>query len=273
MIETIDNNHYKEKTNIIIEFFIELYRVLIGSCMIIFVPQNCNGNTCTFTEYINNDNIFYYVTFYLNIFTLMSFLILYIIEMTREYRLLDYLDVNNSISNDNESVGKRIDKLDIDKKTYILFIDSLYYKSGYIAIVFFLINTICSSIVIFQHYLNSNTAIGFLTNVIFMAAKLYNVRCILVTENNIFYSAYLKNFVQYNDLIKSEKDCLKKNMVFVGNLEDNTSNKSFSDDTDDILNYTDNMEGICIFISEENDEKQIEMHEETSEEKQVEYVL
>jgi len=245
--------HIQKKVNVALEFIVELYRVLIGSCLIIFVPQDCDGNSCNPLVNLSKKNVFYNIAFFFNISTLISFLILYGIEMTRENRLIDYLDSNNEISNDNESVGKRIDKLDILKRESILDIDILYYRSGYIAIVFFIINTMLSSIVVFEHYLNNNTAIGFSTNILFMTIKLYNVRLVLSTEKNIFYSAYLTNFVQFNDLDKKEKEKLKQNMVFIGMEElklDNYKN------TDDILNYMDSSESsIALSSSEENSEE------------------
>jgi len=238
----IDIHHIQKKTDVIIELFIELYRVFVGSCLIIFVPQNCNGTTCGMMENIWKGDIYYDITFFFNIFTLLSFLIMYIIEMTREYCLIDYLNVNIHISNDNESVGKRIDKMDIKRKEYIWTIDVLYCRSGFIAILFFSINTFLSAIVIFNHYLDNKTVIGFLTNILFMTIKLNNVRLILSTEKNIFYSAYLKNFVQFNDLDKSEKERLLKQIMDLRNMEENSMSSSNS--TEDILNYTDIYENL-----------------------------
>jgi len=39
-----------------------------------------------------------------------------------------------------------------------------------------------------------------MTNVLFMGSKVFDVYNIANTENHIFYSAYLKNRVQYNDV-------------------------------------------------------------------------
>jgi hypothetical protein len=57
-----------------------------------------------------------------------------------------------------------------------------------------------SAVVIYANYLDNKTITAFLTNVLFMGCKVSEVYNIANTENNIFFSAYLKNKVQYNDV-------------------------------------------------------------------------
>ena len=64
----------------------------------------------------------------------------------------------------------------------------------------FIINAIISSVVIYSHYLDTKTVTVYLTNVLFMGSKVYDVYNTVNTKRNIFYSAYLKNKVQYNDV-------------------------------------------------------------------------
>lgn len=42
-----DNN---QKINVTISVALELYRVLVSSLLILFVPQNCDGHLCSLTE-------------------------------------------------------------------------------------------------------------------------------------------------------------------------------------------------------------------------------
>jgi hypothetical protein len=54
--------------------------------------------------------------------------------------------------------------------------------------------------VVYDYYLDSKTTITFITNVLFMITKLKDVNSIVNTDKNIFYSAYLKSRVQFNDV-------------------------------------------------------------------------
>ena len=48
--------------------------------------------------------------------------------------------------------------------------------------------------------MDSKTITVYLTNLLFMSLKVYDVYNTVNTKPNIFYSAYLKNKVQYNDV-------------------------------------------------------------------------
>ena len=63
---------------------------------------------------------------------------------------------------------------------------------------FFILNTIYSGCSVYERYLDSKTSSVFFTNIIFLATKLIDANALANTETNIFYSAYLKNRVQYN---------------------------------------------------------------------------
>jgi hypothetical protein len=55
-------------------------------------------------------------------------------------------------------------------------------------------------VVIYQYYLDNQTTTTFVTNIIVMISKLGDVYTTVNTEKNIFYSAYLKGKVQFNDV-------------------------------------------------------------------------
>jgi hypothetical protein len=62
----------------------------------------------------------------------------------------------------------------------------------------FLVNSIYSGISVHRNYLDSKTASVFVTNIVFLAGKLIDANALANTEKNIFYSAYMKERVQYN---------------------------------------------------------------------------
>ena len=64
----------------------------------------------------------------------------------------------------------------------------------------FLLNSIVSGFVVFEYYLDNQTTTTFITNILFMITKLSDIYATVHTEENIFYSAYLKGKIQYNDV-------------------------------------------------------------------------
>jgi hypothetical protein len=137
-----------------------------------------------------------------------AFLALYYAEVRREVKLIAYLDVNPNRPSDNESVGQVLEKIQPQHKDAILYYDSLYIKAGYITITCFAVNSVLSGLVVYKYYLDDKTTSTFITSVLFMITKMADVYSTVKTEKNIFYSAYLKGKIQYNDL-DANKDVKK----------------------------------------------------------------
>jgi hypothetical protein len=129
-----------------------------------------------------------------------SFLAMYTLEIKRENRLITYLEVNKSVASDNNSVGTALEKLPQEKRASIWQLDKYYMYSGRASIVIFIINTILSGFVVYEYYLDSQTTSTYITNILFMVTKLADVYANVNTEKNVFYSAYMKGKIQYNDV-------------------------------------------------------------------------
>ena len=202
----LKDQDFQQKSGVTITVILELYRVLIASFLILFVPQKCGDHVCTITEnaQIGMDPL-YNAGFSFNCITLIAFLAMYFAEIKREGKLIAYLDVNPKCKTDNESVEKVLEKLTVERKDVILFYDNLYQKTGYFALGCFVINTTLSGIVIYKYYLDDKTTSTFITSVLFMITKMADVYSTVKTEKNIFYSAYLKGKIQYNDLDENKK--------------------------------------------------------------------
>ena len=177
----------------------EFYRILMGSLLLSFVPQKCGDHVCGITENLHSGGA-YYIVYIVNFMTLISFFILYLVEVKRENKLITYLDVNISKPTDAFNVSINMRALPEIKRENILYIDKIYQQIGCCAIAVYVFNTIVSAIVIYDNYLDNKTITAFLTNVLFMGSKVTEVYSIANTENNIFFSAYLKKRVQYNDV-------------------------------------------------------------------------
>jgi len=206
----LQNQDLKQKISMMIIVLFEFYKIIISTLLLIFVPQNCNGKTCYYLEKIHENNIFYLIGLSLNFITFFLFIILYAIEILRELKLIKYLDVNLSSSNDNEYIGLILTKLDTNILKSIYFIDYYYQKIGYICFIIFFINSLISTIILLTNMIPNQTITVLFNSIVFIATKFNQIYEVINTEKNIFYSAYLQQKVQYNDidkqiLIKSTK--------------------------------------------------------------------
>ena len=198
--EKQNSQDFNQKLNVAITLILEIYRVLMGALLIVFVPQKCEDTICSASQNVNRDDKLTKAAFSFNIITAFSFLALYFIEVKRENKLINYMEVNKFTASDNDSVEKALEKLSVVKKQKIWDYDGYYQKCGYASTLSFSINAILSFIVVCQHYLDSKTMTVFFTNILLMGLKVADVFSIANTSKNIFYSAYLKNRVQYNDV-------------------------------------------------------------------------
>ena len=112
-----NNQDFKQKTNVFMSLMLELYRALMGSLLVIFVPQSCDNHICSIQENINRSDIMSETAIVCNIVTLFSFLVLYFIEVKRENKLITYLEVNKFSPTDNDTVEKSLTKLSWPDRT------------------------------------------------------------------------------------------------------------------------------------------------------------
>jgi hypothetical protein len=206
IMDKFNNQETYQRYQAISNVLIELFRVITSSLMILFVPQKCGSNICSLQQIITNDTNIKFCGLVINYITLFSFIILYCIEVWRENRLIKYLDVNPNMPTDSEYITTIMNILPQEKKEKILKSNKYYTIITYITIFFYIINVIISGIVINKAYLSNQTYATFITYVIFMITKLTNSYTVVNTgDENIFYSAYLKVNVQFNDIDRNYK--------------------------------------------------------------------
>tara|TARA_B100000242_G_C42984712_1_gene457070 strand:+ start:339 stop:1085 length:747 start_codon:yes stop_codon:yes gene_type:complete len=210
IFETSNSQDFKQKTSVVTTLMLEIYRVLMGAFLVIFVPQKCDETICTVNQNVTRNDTMSIIAISFNSITLFTFLVLYFIEVKRENKLITYLEVNKFEPLDNDSVGSALKKLPLKKKNTIWNYDLYYKKAGNLSTIVFVLNAIISSVVLYGHYLDSKTVTVYLTNVLFMGSKVYDVYNTVNTKRNIFYSAYLKKKVQFND-VDPDKIVIDKN--------------------------------------------------------------
>ena len=196
----LNDQDFMQKLSVLPTFLLELYRVMISSFLILFVPQQCGDHVCSYDENMTLGNKLYSAGLFFNFITMLSFLIMYFFEIKRENRLITYLEVNKNVPSDNDTVQKMLESLPEHKRNSIWTLDKYYCRAGYISIGCFITNSFLSGFVIYQYYLDTQTTTTFVTNIVVMITKLGEVYATVNTEKNIFYSAYLKGKVQFNDV-------------------------------------------------------------------------
>jgi len=210
---SLNEQDNKQKIGIYFAFIMEFYRVLMGSFLILFVPQKCDNEICGLFENVITGNPVIDTAFSVNIAVFSLFMAMYYAELIRENKMINYLHVNPELPRDNEAVGEALVNLPERKKESILLWDKRYQSAGRIATVGFIVNLGLSGYVIFLNYLDNKTVTVFLTNALFMGLKLNDVNTVTETDINIFLSAYLTRKIQYNDVDPDKKLLVTDNSV------------------------------------------------------------
>jgi len=204
--QTLSDQDTMQRTSMCITVALELYRMLVSTLLILFVPQNCEGHVCSLNENLIWSDSLYNASISFNFLTLCVFITLYGVEITRENKMIDYLEVNPQQSRHNTDLQKVFAELPAKYHDRIYWLDKLYQRITYLCIGCFSVNTILSGIVIYKFSLGNQTTTTFVTNVLFMTTKIYDTYYIANTESSIFYSAYLREKVQFNDIDPSIRE-------------------------------------------------------------------
>ena len=266
--EKQNDQDFNQKIGVATTLVLELYKVLMGAMLVIFVPQKCGSAMCSISQNIERNDSLSHTALSFNIITVLSFLALYFVEVKRENKMINYLEVNRFTPVDNESVGDALEKLDVAKKQKIWDYDGYYQKTGYASTIAFTLNAILSFIVVYDNYLDSKTLTVFLTNILLMGLKVADVFSTVNTKKNVFYSAYLKNKVQYNDVdpdkVQELPDSLMETVDKTESAE--SSNKSepsevtpFKDSETNNTNSDEISETIALTINRDTQPKEEEL--------------
>jgi len=190
-----------QKFDIAVGFCLEFYRAIMAAFLVMFVPQKCGVDVCGTTDnMLAGKSGLYDAAGSINIVTFLSFMYLYYVEIKREHKMIDYLEMNRELPKDNDSVGEALVKLDKGKQDELHSLDHKYLYAGYTAMFMFLANTGLSAVPIINNSLDAKTYTVLLTNVLFIASKLHEVYSIVNTKEHVFYSAYLTERQQFNDV-------------------------------------------------------------------------
>ena len=187
-------------------FVLQSYKVLTGTMLSIFIPQNCEDRMCTLAENYNNSEIYHQTLFYWNTFSMFLFLCSYFIELRREEWCVKYLDIDNDYP-DNSLKEIIIKEKKLDR--YMDKINIRYYNTIRVTALVYLVNLGLTIKVLNENYHSSSTLSCFVSFSLLVMMKLYNSLSVAYQSvtNDKMMSAYMSEFVSFNVL---DKDYLEQ---------------------------------------------------------------
>lgn len=214
----------------------ELYKSMIGSFLILFVEQKCNGHNCTILENIHTGNISYDIGLITNFITFFTFLIMYSVSFYREIQLSKDLTITKfspgilgiHYNQDDEikSIDKKITLYNNPKFVQyenhpiynnkitnkiikkISFYNYIFKITGFSTCIIFTFNLIFSSIIILVNNHYQKTFFSLLNNILLMAPNIYDIYLIITNEFSPTLSIHWKTFSEYNNYSNKNFDAI-----------------------------------------------------------------
>jgi hypothetical protein len=188
-----------QRTKVIGLFFLQFYKILTGTMLTLFIPQNCNGQICTITENYENPDVYHKTTLYWNIFTMFFFMLTYFYELKRENWSIKFLDIDYNFSDNNlksiivkePKLNKQMDRLNLRYRNIVCITIFLYFVN--LCLTIRLLN---------KNYHSSSTLSCFASFSLLVMMKLYNSFTVSYysVKSDKMMSAYMSEFVSFNVL-------------------------------------------------------------------------
>ena len=179
--------------------FLEFYKILMATFLVLFVPQKCEGEVCTITENFFKRDPAHLAALISNFTTFVSVLYFYYIEMKRENWCIKYLDIdltkpNNYLDDEIEAYPKYKKQMNQLNKSYL--------KSMYASSTLLVINFGISGTAIGFDYVGTNTITTMVSFFLLISSKLYSayVTGTDSVKKERALSAYMKTAKTYNTI-------------------------------------------------------------------------
>lgn len=203
-------------------FCLQIYKILTGTLLTVFVPQSCEtlletntteNRICTLTQNFENNDLYHKKTLYWNITTMILFLGYYMIELKRENWSIKYLDIDN---NKPDNSLKEIIKNEPGLDKYMDRLNIYYYNFLLATIFAYAVNVALMVKILYTDYHSSSTVSCFISFVLLVLMKLYNSFFVAreSIKNDKMMSAYMSEFVSYNVL---DSDYLSQKNKLISN--------------------------------------------------------
>ena len=189
----------KQRITTFFSMCLEFYKVIMGTFLVVFVPQQCNDNICTMSENFFNGSNLNTAGNVCNFVTFTSIGTLYFIELKRENWCIQYLDIDDEKSTNN---------LDIEIEAYpnykaqMACLNTHYIRSVYVALFMMTTNFVVSGVTVYQSYTGTNSITTFLSFFMLVFMKLYSSWTVgaLSIKDERANSAYMKEPKTYNTI-------------------------------------------------------------------------
>ena len=179
--------------------FLEFYKILMATFLVLFVPQKCEDEVCTITENFFKRDPAHLAALISNFTTFVSVLYFYHIEMKRENWCIKYLDIdltkpNNYLDDEIEAYPKYKKQMNQLNKSYL--------KSMYASSTLLVINFGISGTAIGFDYVGTNTITTMVSFFLLISSKLYSayVSGTDSVKKERALSAYMKTAKTYNTI-------------------------------------------------------------------------
>lgn len=91
----------KQRLKSAVTLMAQLYRVVTGCFLTVFVPHSCGNTMCSFSHNLTSTDSLHQIALLFNVFCFLCFLFLYFAEASREAFAIEYLDIEPSKPNNN----------------------------------------------------------------------------------------------------------------------------------------------------------------------------
>ncbi len=202
----------KERLKIGALWLFQSYKVIMGSLLLLFVPQKCeelieySGSSdgeyesaiCSVSDNLNKkDDLFHDITLGFNFLCVGLFLITYIVELRRENWCVKNLDINHDFPDNHldDIIDQKPElKMELRKK------NARYFKITSITSSVYMINLLLSSIIIYNNYVGIQAVTSYTSYVALILLKIYNSLFISYTSlhNDKALSGYITEFSSFN---------------------------------------------------------------------------
>ena len=179
--------------------FLEFYKILMATFLVLFVPQKCESEVCSITQNFYRREPVHFAALLSNFITFVSVLYFYFVELKRENWCIKYLDIdltkpNNYLDDEIEAYPKYKKQMNMLNKQYL--------KSMYISSTLLIINFGISGTSIGFDYVGTNTITTMVSFLLLISNKLYSA---YVTgkesvKKERALSAYMKTAKTYNTI-------------------------------------------------------------------------
>jgi hypothetical protein len=209
------SNDMKERLKIGALWVFQSYKVIMGSLLILFVPQKCeelveySGSSaddsteyesaiCSVSDNLHKtDDMFHNVTLGFNFLCVGLFLITYVVELRRENWCVKNFDINHDFP-DNHLDDIIDQKPELKAELYKR--NNRYFKITSVTSSVYMINLILSSIIIYDNYVGIQAVTSYTSYVALILLKIYNSLSISYSslKGEKALSGYITEFSSFN---------------------------------------------------------------------------